>query len=51
MGGESSERQWHDVIGIMQVQGDLLDRNYLHHWASELKISDLLEKAFRDAGI
>jgi len=51
MGGESSERQWHDVVGIMQVQGDLIDRNYLHHWALELNISDLLEKAFRDAGI
>ena len=50
MGGESSERQWNDVVGIMQVQGDLLDRNYLYHWASELKISDLLEKAFHDAG-
>lgn len=51
MGGESSERQWHDVVGIMHVQGDLLDRNYLHRWASELKISDLIEKAFHDAGI
>lgn len=51
MGGESSERQWHDVLGIMQVQGDLMDRIYLHHWASVLKISDLLEKAFRDAAL
>lgn len=51
MGGESSERQWHDVVGIMQVQGDALDKYYLQHWAQELKISDLLEKAFCDAGI
>ena len=51
MGGESSERQWHDVIGIMQVQGDSLDKNYLQQWALELKILDLLEQAFRDAGV
>ena len=50
MGGESSERQWHDVVGIMQVQSNSLDKNYLQHWALELKISDLLEKAFHDAG-
>jgi len=50
MGGESSERQWYDVVGIMQVQSNSLDKNYLQHWALELKISDLLEKAFHDAG-
>jgi hypothetical protein len=51
MGGESSERQWHDVVGIMKVQGDLMDKKYLHYWALELKIIDLLERAFSDAGI
>ena len=51
MGEESSERQWHDVIGIIQVQGESLDKNYLHHWALELKVLDLLERAFRDAGV
>lgn len=51
MGREVSERQWHDVLGIMKVQGDLIDKEYLRNWASELKILDLLEKAFEDAGI
>ena len=49
MGGEVSERQWHDVLGIMKVQGDLVDKEYLRNWAAELEISDLLEQAFRDA--
>lgn len=49
MGGEVSERQWHDVLGIMKVQGDLVDKEYLRNWAAELGISDLLEQAFRDA--
>ena len=51
MGREVSERQWHDVLGIMKVQGDLIDKEYLRNWAAELKILDLLEKAFDDAGI
>ena len=49
VGGEVSERQWHDVLGIIKVQGELINKEYLQHWAKELGISDLLEKAFRDA--
>lgn len=49
MGGKISERQWHDVLGIMKVQRELMDKEYLRRWAAELGISDLLEQAFRDA--
>jgi len=51
MGGEVSERQWSDVVGVLKVQDKVLDREYLRHWASELKLTGLLEQAFRDAGI
>lgn len=51
LGGGVSDRQWKDVLGVLKVQGDSLDQNYLLHWASELKLKDLLEKAFRDSGI
>ncbi|RKY55794.1 MAG: hypothetical protein DRP89_02580 [Candidatus Neomarinimicrobiota bacterium] len=46
-----SMQQWRDVLGILKVQRDLLDLEYLRHWASTLKLSSLLEKAFRDAEI
>ena len=49
MGGKVSERQWHDVLGVMKVQRELMDKEYLRHWAKKLGISDLLEQAFRDA--
>lgn len=51
MGGEVSERQWSDVVGVLKVQEKSLDKEYLRHWASELKLTGLLEQAFRDAGM
>ena len=51
LGGDVSDRQWNDVLGVLKVQKDSLDKKYLQHWASELKVQDLLEKAFQDAGI
>lgn len=42
-----SERHLRDCIGIMKVQGDKLDMNYLIQWANTLKIKDLLKKAVR----
>jgi hypothetical protein len=45
LGGEISERQWRDVLGVFKVQADRLDLNYLRQWAIELGVADLLEKA------
>lgn len=43
-GGERSERQWRDVVAIVRVQGDRLDRDRLHHWAAYLGVTDLLDR-------
>ena len=48
-GGEVSERQWDDVQGILDVQGARLDVAYLHRWAADLGVADLLDRALRDA--
>jgi len=48
MGGEVSERQWRDVLGVMKTQGTWLDEAYLRRWAAELEVSDLLERAFNE---
>lgn len=49
-GGEVSERQWTDILGILKVKGPDVDRAYLRHWAAELGLTDLLERALDDAG-
>jgi hypothetical protein len=49
-GGEVSERQWGDVVGVLAVQSGALDMQYLREWARELGVDDLLERALRDAG-
>jgi len=48
-GGEVSENQWKDVVGILKVQADSLDLNYLKQWARELRVEDLLEKALKSS--
>ena len=48
--GDVSERQWRDVLGVMKVQADRLDLAYLRQWAAQLNISDLLERAIKEAG-
>lgn len=50
-GGCVSDRQWRDLLGVLKVQGSALDRSYLAHWAGELGVADLLQRALDDAGL
>lgn len=43
-GGETSERQWRDVLAIVRLQADRLDRDRLRHWAEYLGVTDLLHR-------
>jgi hypothetical protein len=44
-GGEVSEQQWNDVLGVIAVQRQNLDVRYLRDWAEYLGISKLLDQA------
>lgn len=49
MGGEVSDRQWRDILGVMKTRAEDLDLDYLRKWAVDLKVSDLLERALNEA--
>jgi hypothetical protein len=49
LGDEVSELQWRDIIGVLKVQGKKVNVDYLRHWADQLQVADLLEKAWREA--
>jgi len=49
-GGETSDRQWRDVVGILRAQGKRLDRAELSSWAARVGVSDLLARAEQEAG-
>ncbi len=46
-----SQRQWRDVLGVLKLQGDRLDFDYLQKWAIELNLSDLLKTAYTESGL
>ncbi len=48
-GGGVSDRQWRDIQGIIRVQGDRLDLDYLRQYAPALGVEDLLADALEQA--
>jgi hypothetical protein len=50
MGGEVSDRQWRDILGVLKTNAGELDIPYLRKWAGELKVNDLLERALKETG-
>jgi hypothetical protein len=48
-GGRVSDRQWSDILGVLQVQGTDMDWEYLRRNARELGVEDLLERASSEA--
>jgi hypothetical protein len=39
-----SEKQWRDVLGILKVQGEMLDFEYLKRWAEPLDVRSDLDR-------
>ena len=49
LGNEISDRQWRDILGVLKVQAGRLDVDYLHKWAAELNVADLLQRALKES--
>lgn len=50
-GGKVSDQQWRDVLGVIKIQGERLDFDYMAQWAKEMKLTDLLLLACSQSGI
>ncbi|MFO0829932.1 MAG: hypothetical protein U0572_17455 [Phycisphaerales bacterium] len=48
-GGETSQQQWRDMLGVVRVQAGRLDESYLDRWASALGVEDLLRRLRQEA--
>lgn len=48
-GGEVSDRQWSDILGVIKVQRDRLDYDYMLEWSERLGLRDLLDRAIGEA--
>ncbi|MGA2798528.1 MAG: hypothetical protein ABSE63_13180 [Thermoguttaceae bacterium] len=48
LGDEASDRQWTDILKILEVQKNRFDRDYMQKWAEELGIADILAKAWNE---
>jgi hypothetical protein len=51
LGGGISDRQWNDILGVLKVQAGAIEADYLRHWASELGLTALLDRALHEAGV
>ena len=49
-GNEVSDQKWKDVLAVLKVQSFSIDLEYMTHWAPQLGVQDLLEKALDEAG-
>jgi hypothetical protein len=48
LGGEVSERQWRDILGVLKTQQGALDIDYLKQWAQSLGVADLMARALEE---
>jgi len=51
LGNQISDRQWRDVLGVLKVQNQKLDFNYLKQWGERLNLVGLIAQALQEAGL
>lgn len=48
LGGEVSDQQWRDILGVLLIKQDQLDHHYMQEMADQMNTTDLLERAFKE---
>jgi hypothetical protein len=49
LGNRVSDRQWNDLVQVIEIQGEAFDRDYLLQWAEHFGVKDLALEAFSEA--
>ncbi len=44
-GNEVSDRQWNDIVRLLDIQLPALDIEYISHWCGHFAVDDLLDRA------
>jgi hypothetical protein len=50
MYNSESQKQWRDILGVLKLQKELLDFDYLGEWGKKLNLTELLVQALRESG-
>lgn len=45
LGNRVSDRQWNDIVKVLEVQNGSLDEDFLDHWAGQFRLLSLLNEA------
>jgi hypothetical protein len=51
MGQEQSQKQWRDVLGVLKLQQERLDFDYLRLWGEILGVKERLQQAMIQSGL
>lgn len=51
MTARESQKQWRDLLGVLKLQGNKLDFNYLWYWADQLGLLNEIDQAFSESGL
>jgi len=49
MGGEVSEQQWRDILGVIKARSGQLDLEYLRKLSRMLNVDDLFERILKES--
>jgi len=49
LGNRVSDRQWNDIIHLLEIQAENLDQEYLHRWAVYFNVLELFQLATAEA--
>lgn len=45
LGNRVSDKQWNDIVGVLEMQSGDLDEDYLNRWTQHFGLKELLDKA------